>query len=197
MHALLTLGAHAHSVVVMCVCVYVCVCVRPNAIKDLDGKLCACQGSTLQCWHQHFNTVLNVCSSFDVNAIDEVEQHEERTKLAVSPTEEEVMEAIGKLKGGKAGGRNGILPEMVKSCGGQLMDYMLDLFQTVWSEQHVPKEWRDALLVPIPKKGDLTQCDNWRGISLLDVTGKIFAKIIQSRLQNVAEEVLPDSQCGF
>ena len=77
------------------------------------------------------------------------------------------------------------------------MDYMLDLFQTVWSEQQVPEEWRDALLVPIPKKGDLTQCDNWRGISLLDVTGKIFSKIIQSRLQNVAEEVLPDSQCGF
>ena len=83
-----------------------------------------------------------MCSSFDVNAINEVEQHEERTELAVPPTEEEVMEAIGKLKGGKAGGRNGILPEMVKSCGGQLMDYMLDLFQTVWSEQQVPEEWR-------------------------------------------------------
>ena len=48
----------------------------------------------------------------------------------------------------------------------------------------------------IPKKVDPTQCDNWHGISLLDVTGKIFAKIIHSRLQNVAE-VLPDSQCGF
>ena len=53
------------------------------------------------------NIVLNVCSSFDVNAIDEVEQHEERTELAVPPTEEEVMEAIGKLKGGETGGRNG------------------------------------------------------------------------------------------
>ena len=51
--------------------------------------------------------------------------------------------------------------------------------------------------MPIPKKGDLTQCDNWRGISLLDVTGKIFVKIIQSKPQNVAEEVLPDLQCGF
>ena len=70
------------------------------------------------------STVLNVCSSFDVNAINEVKQHEECTELAVSPTEEEVMEAIGKVK-------VGIVQEMVKSCGGQLMDYMLDLFRNV------------------------------------------------------------------
>ena len=44
---------------------------------------------------------------------------------------------------------------------------------------------------------DLSLCDNWRGISLLDVGGKRFAKIIQQRLQAVAERVFPDSQCGF
>ena len=67
----------------------------------------------------------------------------------------------------------------------------------MWMEERVPTEWRDALIVPIPKKGDLTLCDNWRGISLLDVVGKIFAKVIQNRLQEVVEEVVPDSQCGF
>ena len=35
----------------------------------------------------------------------------------------------------------------------------------------MPSEWRDALLVPVPKTGDLS-CDNWQGISLLDVMGK-------------------------
>ena len=40
-------------------------------------------------------------------------------------------------------------------------------------------------------------CDNWRGISLLDVVGKVFARIIQERLQVVAERLLPESQCGF
>ena len=61
----------------------------------------------------------------------------------------------------------------------------------------MPQEWKDALVVPIPKKGDLSQCDNWRGISLLDIGGKVFAKVIQQRLQCVAERVLPDTQCGF
>ena len=78
-----------------------------------------------------------------------------------------------------------------------MMEYILDLFETVWKEERVPDEWRDALLVPIPKKGDLMICGNWRGISLLDVMGKLFAKVIQGRLQVVVEDTLPDSQCGF
>ena len=96
------------------------------------------------------------------------------------------------LKSHKAGGKNGILPDMIKSCGPHII-----LFCTVWREEQVPSEWRDAVLVPIPKKGDLTLCDNWRGISLLDVVGKLFAKIVQSRLQMVVEDLVPDSQCGF
>ena len=47
------------------------------------------------------------------------------------------------------------------------------------------------------KKGDLTQCDNWHGISLLDMMEKLFVKVIQGRLQAVVEDVLTDSQCGF
>ena len=47
------------------------------------------------------------------------------------------------------------------------------------------------------KKGNLQSCDNWRGISLLDVVGKVFARIVQERLQVIAEGLLPDYQCGF
>ena len=56
--------------------------------------------------------------------------------------------------------------------------------------------WRDALLVPVPKKGDLSSCDNWRGIriSLLDVMGKLFARVLNDRLQLVVEEADSDSK---
>ena len=61
----------------------------------------------------------------------------------------------------------------------------------------MPRDWSDAVLIPIPKKGDLSSCDNLRGISLLTVVGKVMAKILQGRLQQLAETELPDSQCGF
>eukprot|EP00117_Sycon_ciliatum_P038167 scpid28799/ scgid28415/ Transposon TX1 uncharacterized 149 kDa protein; ORF 2 len=67
----------------------------------------------------------------------------------------------------------------------------------VWSSGCVPGDWRDAQIVPIPKKGNLRVCDNWRGISLLDVVGKLFARIIHDHLEEIAEDILPDTQCGF
>jgi len=65
--------------------------------------------------------------------------------------------------------------------------------QAVWKEGYIFKDWRDALIVPVPKKGDLQSCDNWWRISLLDVVGKIFAQIIQDHLQVIAEGLLPES----
>lgn len=54
-------------------------------------------------------------------------------------------------------------------------------------------DWRNALIVPVPKKRHLWPCNNWHGICLLDVIGKIFARIIQVKLQVIAEGILPES----
>lgn len=49
----------------------------------------------------------------------------------------------------------------------------------------------------IPKKGDLSCCDNWHIIALLGVVGNVLARTLQNQLQQLAEEELPRSQCGF
>ena len=82
-------------------------------------------------------------------------------------------------------------------CTEEFLTLLLDLVQTAWEEQRVPRDWLDAILTPISKKGDLIICDNWRGISLLEVVGKVVARILQERLQQVAENELIESQCGF
>jgi len=67
-------------------------------------------------------------------------------------------------------------------------------------EGSVPSDWCDAVLIPILKKGNLTSCVNWRqwhGIYLLDVVGKVVARILQESLQKLAEVELPELQCGF
>lgn len=60
-----------------------------------------------------------------------------------------------------------------------------------------PSDWIDAVLILLPKEGDLRSYDNWHGIALLDVVGKVVARILHERLQELAEIVLPESQCGF
>ena len=108
------------------------------------------------------------------------------------PSSEELKEAISKIKNGKAGGSSGILPEMVKvACQDpDFLDLLLDLVHTAWREKCVPKDWADAIPVPITKKGDLSNCDNWRDISLLDVVSKVITRVLQDRLQQLAEEEL-------
>jgi len=96
----------------------------------------------------------------------------------------------------KAAGSNGLLPDIVK-CRGPLLDFIVSLFGTMWRKGQIPVEWRDATLVPVPKRGDLSVCDNWRGISLLYVMGKLFARVINDQLQAVVEDSVVDSQCSF
>ncbi|KAI8517815.1 hypothetical protein Bbelb_038320 [Branchiostoma belcheri] len=57
---------------------------------------------------------------------------------------------------------------------------------------------RDSKIVTLYKnKGERSDCNNYRGISLLSVVGKVYAKVILTRLHGLAEHVYPESQCGF
>ena len=172
--------------------------VRPKSVRRIDVQLCCGPVETLERWREHFRSVLNVSSVFCDTTIDLMPVLPLRESMGSPPSSEEIWEALSCINAGRAAGKNSlILPELLKCCEADLLEYIHDLFVAVWEEGKVPEEWRDALLVPVPKKGDLTQCDNWRGISLLNTMGKLFGKVLQRRLQEMAEGVLSDSQCGF
>ena len=136
-------------------------------------------------------------SVFDPKVLDKVEQQPTDTTLDDLPTLEELQVAVRRMGNGKAAGQSGILPEMLKCGGTPYMSALLDLIKSIWEAERVPQDWVDCNLVPIPKKGDLRSCDNWHGIALLDVVGKVLARIIQCRLQSLADIILLDTQCDF
>ena len=76
------------------------------------------------------------------------------------PTVEELETALSRLKVKKAGGLSGILPEMILCGGPTLHSRLLTLIEAVWREGEVFKDWKDAVIVPVPKKGNLKSCDN-------------------------------------
>ena len=67
-------------------------------------------------------------------------------------------------------------------ANGEFLYMLTDLVKTVWKERCIPHELVDSILVPIPKKGNLRSCEKWREIALLDVVGKVVARVVQSRL---------------
>lgn len=60
----------------------------------------------------------------------------------------------------------------------------------IWERKEMPKEWNREIIVPLHKKDDQLQCDNYRGITLLNVTYKILANILFDRLQPYVEKVI-------
>ena len=152
--------------------------VNSKAVRKTSGEICKGPEETLNRWQEHFNSLLNISSDVPQEVLGDIPQLPLREELDLPPSEEEVLESLNSISWNKSGGKNGVLPEMLKCCGEGLIEYLMKLFNRVWQERTVPQEWKDALIVPIPKKGDLSSCDNWRGISLLDVTGKVFAKTL-------------------
>jgi hypothetical protein len=63
---------------------------------------------------------------------------------------------------------------------------------SVWNKEELPEEWKELIIVPLYKKGDKTDCNNYRGISLLSTMCNILSNLILSRLTPNAEEIIGD-----
>jgi len=61
----------------------------------------------------------------------------------------------------------------------------------------LPEDWKKSIIVHIHKKGDKTDRNNYRGISVLPTTYKMLSNILLSRLIPHAKEIIGDHQCGF
>jgi len=71
------------------------------------------------------------------------------------------------------------------------------LIISIWKEEELPEEWQESITDNIYKKGDKTDCSNYRSTSLLPTTYKILSNILLSKLTPYAKEIIGDHQCGF
>ena len=150
-------------------------------------------------WSEHFEQLLNRPSSIDPSVIEEIPERPLCTDLGDLPTENEVEEAIKELQCGKAAGPDGIPPEVFKTGGQLLVKKLTEFLCMCWEDGCLPQDLKDARIVHLYKgKGDKSSCDNYRGISLLSIAGKILCKVIINRLNtHLLDEIVPESQCGF
>ena len=70
------------------------------------------------------------------------------------------------------------------------------LIKDAWENESFPSEWTDGIIVKIPKKGNLRDCDIWRGICVLPVVAKMSLKIILERLKQHLYSTIDAEQTG-
>ena len=170
-----------------------------NPLKDSDGTLLKDKAAILARWAQYFGTLLNNANPTDPSAIDELPQLPVANELDADITESEVAEAISSLKAGKAAGPDGLPPDLFIYGGPAIVKLLTDFCRRCWQERDVPSQWLRANIVTIyKKKGAKSDCGNYRGLSMLDVAGKVLAKVLNKRFNSsIAERILPESQSGF
>ena len=78
------------------------------------------------------------------------------------------------LKDGKAPGCDGLTAEMIKLSGEEGIDVYHYLIKKTWHTGKWPLDWKRAVFIPLPKKGDLKECANYRTISLISHASKYF-----------------------
>ena len=67
----------------------------------------------------------------------------------------------------------------------------------VWKTQQWSQDWKRSVFIPIPKKGNVKEGSNYCTIALISHASKVLLKILQARLQQYVNHVLPDVQAGF
>ena len=108
-------------------------------------------------------------------------------ELDTKPTFEKLSKAIDSLTFGKAPGSDRIPPDLLKHFKTTLLHSLHVLLHQCWQEGAVPKDTRDAMIITLFKnKGERSDRNSYRGISLLSVICKVFAKVILIQLQKLA-----------
>ncbi|VDP37277.1 unnamed protein product [Schistosoma curassoni] len=105
--------------------------------------------------------------------------------------------AIRQIKSGKAAGPDNIPAETLKADEAVTTKILNILFRKIWNEEQVSTDWKKGYLIKIPKKGDLSNCDNYRGITLLSIPGKVFNRVLLNRMTGSIDDQLRDQQTGF
>jgi hypothetical protein len=104
-----------------------------------------------------------------VHNVSDVRQIEVHTAepLVPGPSRLEVEIAIAKLKKHKSPGNDQIPAGLIQAGGEILLSAIHKLINSVWNKEELPDQWKESIIVPIHKKGDKTDCNNYRGMSLI------------------------------
>ena len=105
------------------------------------------------------------------------------THLEPDILECEVKWALGRTTMNKASRGDGIPVELFQILKDDAVKVLHSTCQQIWKTQPWPQDWKRAVFIPLPKKGDAKESSNYLTIALISHASKVMLKILQARLQ--------------
>lgn len=160
-----------------------------KAVRDKSNKLQTGTREILETWREYYT------DKFNTPANEEGTEAVEREQQGI--TRAEVEEAIQGIKLRRASGEDGIAPEMIKWLGERGREWVWKTINEAWKERKIPAQWENNVIIPIYKKGEQTECENYRAICLAQTTYKLYTRILERRLRESVERKLGEEQAAF
>lgn len=167
-------------------------------IKDGNGNLLTAPDQQLNRWREFFTENATSQNTDTVNEQQQPSRRNQRRDISTAPPSvSEIKLCIEKLKNGKSAGPDDIPAELIKYGAPILAERLAPIINKVWTSNQIPNEWKEGVVITIPKKGDLSDCKNWRGITLLNAISKLLATILLGRIAPAVDLMLRNEQAGF
>ena len=112
-------------------------------------------------------------------------------------TTEEVARTLLALDSTKATGPDEIPSRLLKDTAWQIAPSLTQIFNKSLCLGEIPDEWKLANIVPIHKKGDKSQVENYRPISPLSIVSKVLKRCVLRNIRDRLQQLINDSQHGF
>ncbi|EJK48921.1 hypothetical protein THAOC_32244 [Thalassiosira oceanica] len=155
------------------------------SMKMENGELLSSDEEHIRVFGPHFNQVLNNKKDIDFTVLEHIEPRETMFELDEPLTRDEFEQVVNKLKAGKASGLNGVPPEAFKAMDEELRTLVFGYCVRYWEGEDF-RGWQMSQCVPVPKSGDLSNPNKWRGVILMGVMSKIFiSSILNGRIFNM------------
>jgi len=153
-------------------------------IKGPDGKTAETPKETADIFSHHLKTnVYNRNCNYNAETIYSIIQKDVNQAISETPSLKEFKDAIEFSKNGKSPGESNIPIEAIKALNDDNLLWLYNLTCEYWNDFDTDvKHFHTIVLRILPKKGDLSDPNNWRGIALQETSAKIISTIINRRL---------------
>jgi hypothetical protein len=146
-------------------------------VKDKNDDLFAESHYILNTWKSYISQLLNVV--YSVSDDRQIDIHTAEP-LVPDPSPFDGELAIAKMKRQKLPGSDQIPVELIQAGGETLQHVIHKLINSIWNKKELPHQWKEAIIVPVHKKGDKTECSNYRGILLLSTSDRKSTRLNSS-----------------
>ena len=154
-------------------------------IHPPNGKMATTDAENASVFGPHFDRVFSNHRPIDWPVLDNIKQRDVTEKLDPPISQDDIKKATTKLANDKAPGLNGVPPNSFKALNDENITWLLLFYNQLWRGQADFDGWHLGQVVTVPKKGNTSDPNNWRGVTLMDISNNICSGIMCERLLKI------------